>query len=229
MEPRALKYLSIRIQYGLAYTFIIITVYKASCVLSAHWVIWCFTEWLIIKQQLQLVGILIYAHNKHKLPCSVNWKMWFLFWFSCSIQQWVYIGTPVNKAWLWNRRKMAGLKQTKEKWEWVGLMGSYSPSWGTFWFKAVNQLPPFLKDTHTHTCTVVILCWRPDAPGGIQATLKTYDPKSRGGRERKNPDVSLPLPQSLPNRLVGCLKAVDVCALLWLVPDVLHWPKSPRQ
>lgn len=47
--------------------------------------------------------------------------------------------------------------------------------------------------------------------------------------KRKNPDVSLPEPLSLPTRLVGCLRVVDVCTLLWLVPDVLHWPKSPRQ
>lgn len=89
-------------------------------------------------------------HNKRKLPCWVNWKMWFLFWFPYSIQQWVYIRTPVNKAWLWNWRKMGGLKQTKEKWEWVGMMGSYSPIRGTFWFKAVNQSPP-PKKRHTHT------------------------------------------------------------------------------
>lgn len=41
----------------LAYSFIIATVYKASCVLSAHWVISCFTEWLIATEQMQLVAI----------------------------------------------------------------------------------------------------------------------------------------------------------------------------
>lgn len=198
MEPRALKYLSIRIQYGLAYTFIIITVYKASCVLSAHWFICCFTEWLIIKQQLQLVGILIYAHNKHKLPCSVNWKMWFLFWFSCSIQQWVYIGTPVNKAWLWKRRKMGGLKQTKEKWEWVGMMGSYSPSWGTFWFKAVNQLPPLPQRhtyTHMHCCYSLLTSrctWRnPSNPKNIWSQIS-------GRKGKKEPRCFLALASISP-------------------------------
>lgn len=89
-----------------------------------------------------------------------------------------------------------------------------------------HALPPPHTHTHTHCCYSLLpsrCTWRnPSNP------KKHMIPNL--GRKRKNPDVSLPpSPRSLHNRLVGCLRAVDVCALLWLVPDVLHWPKSPMQ
>lgn len=90
------------------------------------------------------------------------------------------------------------------------------PAQGTFWFKAVNQMRP---PPQTHTLTLLFLSIR------VQMHLeeskqpqKAQNPKCMSvcvcERERENPDVSLPLLLPLPARLVGCLRAEDVCTLL---------------
>lgn len=118
-------------------------------------------------------------------------------------------------------------KRKEREWAW---WESYSSGTGNILVQGCQSNVPPPPQTHTP----VLLYPSPDAPGGIQATPKStesqmYERMCMREKEKERTQM-FPCPcLSLPTRLVGCLRAVDVCTLLWLVPDVLHWPKSPRQ
>lgn len=141
----------------------------------------------------------------------------------------------------WGKNPWKKQKRKTREWAW---WESYSSGTRNILVQGCQSNMPSpshsLPHTRTRACTLPFCSMR------VQMHLeeskqhqKAQNPKCMSvyvcvwGREKerkREPRCFLALASlSLPARLVGCLRAVDVCTLLWLVPDVLHWPKSPRQ
>lgn len=170
-----------------------------------------------------------------EMPCSVKQKLYYMHLFHYRNEQ---IREDYGKKTKWGEKNPWN-KQRKKGSEWA-WWESYSPGTRTFWFKAVSQTctspPPLLLQTHTYTPVLLSksrCTWRNPSNSKKHKIPNewVYVCVREKGKERTQ---MFPCP-CLSLSLFFCLLAwwgvwgsVDVCTLLWLVPDVLHWPKSPR-